>query len=56
MIFAATKGRTSIAEVNIALHENAKVPGVDIRVINLKYKEEGAGLAVEIVVIREEED
>jgi hypothetical protein len=56
MFLAANKGRTSNAEVNLAVYENAKVPGVDIRVIHLKHKEEDVGFSVEIVVFREEED
>jgi hypothetical protein len=55
MILAANKGRTSNAEVNLAVYENAKVSGVDIRVIHLKHKGENAGFSVEIVVIREED-
>ena len=54
MILAANKGRTSNAEVNLAVYENAKIPGVDIRVIHLKHKEENRASSVEIRVIREE--
>ena len=56
MILAANKGRTSNAEVTLAVYEKAKVPGVDIRVIHLRPKEENAGSSVEISVIREEKD
>ena len=56
MILAANKGRTSNAEVNLAVYAKAKVPGVDIRVIHLKDKEENAGSSVEIVVIREADE
>ena len=51
MILAASKGRTPGAEVNLAVYENAKVPGVDIRVIYLKHKERTRGSIVEIAVI-----
>ena len=54
MILAANKGRASSAEVNLAVYENAKLPGVDIRVFHLKPKEGNAGSSVEITVIRKE--
>ena len=56
MILAANKGRASSAEVNLAVYENAKLPGVDIRIIHLKPKEENARSSVDIVVIREHKD
>lgn len=56
MALAADRGRTSNATVNLAVYENPKVPGVDIRVIHLKSKEKDAGSRVEIVVIRDEKD
>ena len=54
MILAANKGRTSNAIVNLAVYKSAKVPGVNIRVIHLEYKEGNRGPSVEIAVIREE--
>lgn len=56
MFLAARRGRTSNAEVNLAVYENAKVSGVDIRVIHLKHKEGDRGSSVEITVIRDEGD
>jgi hypothetical protein len=53
MLLAATSGRSSNAEVNLAAYENAQVPGVAIRVIHLKPKEENADSSVEITVMRE---
>ncbi len=55
MILAANKSRNSNAEVNLAVYEHAKSPGVDIRVIHLKYKKENAGCGVEIAVLGEGE-
>ena len=54
MILAANEGRTSNAEVYLAVYENARIPGVDIRVIHLKHKEGYAGSGVKITVIRKE--
>ena len=56
MILAANKGRTSNATVTLAVYKSAKVPGVNIRVIHLEYKEGNRGPSVEIAVIREEKD
>ena len=56
MILAANKGRASNAEVSLAIYDNAKVPGVDIRVIHLKHKEGNRASSAEITVIREEKD
>lgn len=56
MFHAANKGRFSNVTVNLAVYENAKVPGVDIRVFHLKHKEGNRGSSVEITVIQEEGD
>jgi hypothetical protein len=56
MILSANKARTSNSTVNLSVYENAKLPGVDIRVFHLKPKEGGADSTVEITVIREEND
>ena len=56
MILAANKGRTSNATVNLAVYKSAKVPGVNIRVIHLEYKEGNRDPSVEITVIRKEKD
>ena len=56
MTLAANKGRASSAEVNLAVYENAKLPGVNVRVFYLKHKAENARSSVEIVVIREHKD
>ncbi|MDA7613467.1 hypothetical protein N8598_04145, partial [Akkermansiaceae bacterium] len=56
MTLAANKGRASSAEVNLAVYENAKLPGVNVRVFHLKHKAENARSSVEIVVIREHKD
>ena len=56
MILAANKGRTSNATVNLAVYKSAKIPGVNICVIHLEYKEGNRGPSAEITVILEEED
>lgn len=56
MTLAANKGRASSAEVNLAVYENAKLPGVNVSVFYLKHKAENARSSVEIVVIREHKD
>ncbi|MCB1098524.1 MAG: hypothetical protein KDN22_23330 [Verrucomicrobiae bacterium] len=47
---ASSMGLTSIAEVNVAVYENAKIPGVDVEVMYVKYKEVNAVSRVTISV------
>ncbi len=49
---AASMGLTSTAEVNISVYENAKIPGVDVEVMHVKYKEGNADSRVTISVNR----
>ena len=56
MILSAERARTSNATVNLSIYENAKLPGVDIRVLQLKPKKAGADSTVEITVMRAELD
>ncbi|MCO6044051.1 hypothetical protein NG895_09030 [Aeoliella sp. ICT_H6.2] len=52
MSLAASMGQIANAEANLSVYENAKIPGVDIRVIHLKDKEGKAESRVEIHVLR----
>ena len=52
MTLAARKGRMMNAEIGLTVHVNAKLPGVEIRVIHFKPKQANAGNTVEVAVFR----
>ncbi|WP_169972701.1 hypothetical protein [Tautonia rosea] len=52
MSLAANTGLTSIAEVNLFVYENAKIPDIDVQVMHVKYNEGNEDSRVQILVIR----
>ena len=52
MTLAARKGRMMNAEIGLTVHVNAKLPGVEIRVIHFKPKQANTGNTVEVAVFR----
>ena len=52
MSLSASKARSKNAEVNLSVFEHGELPGVNIRVMHFKHKEEDVGATAEIAVIR----